>query len=237
MNAAPEGARREPPPAGPAGETGARGPGRRGFLLGAGGAGATLLLAACSGEKDVSSRSPVDQASVVAHRVTYPGDLRTAALAVALENQAVGVYTSALDAVRAGRLGTVPHALTSFLTRAKAQHTDHARAWNAVLTRAGKPALTDVPLSDQKEITATLAGATSAADAATLALQLEEQAAQTYLMATYSVHRTSEIDTAAAIAPVEAMHASILRFILGQYPVPDAFLPVDRAARTSLLTV
>ncbi|MFJ1577225.1 ferritin-like domain-containing protein [Streptomyces sp. NPDC088182] len=237
MTAASEGTGGELPAAGPADEAGERGPGRRGFLLGAGGAGATLLLAACSGGKDLSSRSPVDQASVIAHRVDYPGDLRTVALAVALENQAVGVYTSALEAVRAGRLGTVPRALTSFLTRAKAQHTDHARAWNAVLTRAGKPALTEVPLSDQKEITDTLNRATSAADAATLALQLEEQAAQTYLMATYSVHSTSEMETAATIAPVEAMHASVLRFILGEYPVPDAFLPVERAARTSLLTV
>ncbi|MFE4371884.1 ferritin-like domain-containing protein [Streptomyces sp. NPDC056835] len=237
MSSAPERGGCEPPLAGPAEETEARGPARRRFLLGAGGAGAAFLLPACSGENDLSSRSPVDQASVIAHRVAYPGDLRTVALAVALENQVVGVYTSALAAARAGRLGTVPRALTSFLTRAMAQHTDHAKVWNTVLTRAGKPALTGVPLSDQKEITTTLARATSAADAATLALQLEEQAAQTYLMATYGVGGTSEMETAATIAPVEAMHASILRFLLGQYPVPDAFLPVDRAARPSLLTV
>ncbi|MFJ9033888.1 ferritin-like domain-containing protein [Streptomyces sp. NPDC102274] len=237
MNAAPERGGRELPVAGPTEEAGARGADRRRFLLGASGAGAAFLLAACSGEEALSSRSPVDRASVIAHRVAYPGDLRTVALAVALENQVVGVYTSALDAVGAGRLGTVPPALRSFLAQAKAQHTDHARTWNAVLTRAGKPALRDVPLSDQKEITDTLARATSAADAAALALQLEEQAAQTYVMTTYSVRGASEVETAATLAPVEAMHASILRFILGQDPVPDAFLPIDRAARTSLLTV
>ncbi|MEV4973257.1 ferritin-like domain-containing protein [Streptomyces scopuliridis] len=236
MSAAPERGGWEPPP-GPVHETGAPGPGRRTFLLGAGGAGAAFLLASCSGENDLSARSPVDQASVIAHRVDYPGDLRTVALAVALENQVVGVYTSALAAAREGRLGTVPPALTSFLTRATAQHTDHAKAWNAVLTRAGKPALTGVPLSDQREVTATLARAASAADAAALALRLEEQAAQTYLMATYSVAGASETETAATIAPVEAMHASILHFLLGQYPAPDAFLRVDRAARPSLLTV
>ncbi|MEV6424848.1 ferritin-like domain-containing protein [Streptomyces sp. NPDC051662] len=252
MSAAAERGRWEPPLAGPAGpacpahptdstgpaeETGAPGPGRRRFLLGAGGAGAAFLLPSCSGENDLSARSPVDEASVIAHRVGYPGDLRTVALAVALENQAVGVYTSALSAARSGRLGTVPRALTSLLTRAMAQHTDHAKVWNGVLTRAGKPALTDVPLSDQKEITATLAKATTAADAAALALQLEEQAAQTYLMATYGLDGASERETAATIAPVEAMHASILRFLLGQYPVPDAFLHIERAARPSLLTV
>ncbi|MFE2037015.1 ferritin-like domain-containing protein [Streptomyces scopuliridis] len=237
MSTPPERGGSEPPVAGPTEETEARGPGRRRFLRGAGGVGTAFLLAACSGEKDLSSRWPVDEASVVAHRVAYPGDLRTVALSAALENQVVGVYASALAAAGAGRLGTVPPALTSFLNQAMAQHTDHAKAWNAVLTRAGKPALTGVPLSDQQEITATLAKATSAADAAALALQLEEQAAQTYLLATYSVGGASEIESAATIAPVEAMHASTLRFLLGQYPVPDGFLPVDRAARPSLLTI
>ncbi len=33
------------------------------------------------------------------------------------------------------------------------------------------------------------------------------------------------------------MHAAILNFVLGQYPVPDDFLPVDQAASPSLLTV
>ncbi|SEM18247.1 hypothetical protein [Streptacidiphilus jiangxiensis] len=45
------------------------------------------------------------------------------------------------------------------------------------------------------------------------------------------------IATAATIAPVEAMHAAILNYVLGQYPVPDDFLGVDKAASPSLLTV
>ena len=45
------------------------------------------------------------------------------------------------------------------------------------------------------------------------------------------------IETAATIAPVEAMHAAILNFVLGQYPVPDDFLPTDKAANPALLTV
>ncbi|WP_217712012.1 hypothetical protein [Kitasatospora sp. NA04385] len=39
-------------------------------------------------------------------------------------------------------------------------------------------------------------------------------AAQTYLFATYNVH-----------------------YVLGQYPVPDDFLPTDKAAGPTLLTV
>ena len=45
------------------------------------------------------------------------------------------------------------------------------------------------------------------------------------------------IQTAATIAPVEAQHAAILNFVLGQYPVPDDFLPTDKAASPALLTV
>ncbi|MHA6763680.1 ferritin-like domain-containing protein [Streptacidiphilus sp. PAMC 29251] len=72
---------------------------------------------------------------------------------------------------------------------------------------------------------------------AKLALDLENQAAQTYLFATYNVTSAAGIATAASIAPVEAMHAAILNFVLGQYPVPDDFLPVDKAASPTLLTV
>ncbi|MFE2941822.1 ferritin-like domain-containing protein [Streptomyces sp. NPDC059255] len=216
------------------GRTGREGPvdaGRRRFLLGAGGAGAAFALAACSGG---SSDGP---ANPVADTVTYTGDLRYVALAAALENQAVDAYRATLAAAKAGRLGTVPPAVSSFVTTAKAQHTDHAKVWNSVLTGAGRPAIRGVPLTDREEITTALGKARNAGDAAALALRLEDQAAQTYLLSTYSVKSASGIETAATIAPVEAMHAAILRFVLGEYPVPDAFLPVDKAAKPSLLTV
>ncbi|MFJ2442179.1 MULTISPECIES: ferritin-like domain-containing protein [unclassified Streptomyces] len=218
------------------GRAGPADPGRRRFLLGAGGVGAAFLLAACSGEKE--GAAPADgPASPVADTVTYTGDLKVVALSVALENQAVGAYRATLAAAKAGRLGTVPPAVSTFVTTAMAQHADHAKAWNAVLTGAGKPAITDVPLSNRKSVTAALGRAKNVGEAAGLALQLEDQAAQTYLFATYNVKSAAGIETAATIAPVEAMHAAILRFVLGQYPVPDAFLPVDKAAKTSLLTV
>ncbi|WP_241778460.1 ferritin-like domain-containing protein [Streptomyces sp. AcH 505] len=214
---------------------------RRRFLLGAGGVGAAFLLAACSSDKDSSaSQSSAGDArspAAVSDKVTYTGDLKIVALAVALENQAVGAYKATLSAAKAGKLGTVPPAVASFVTKAMAQHEDHAKAWNAVLTGAGKPAITNVPLSNQQQVTSALSKATSVADVAKLALQLEDQAAQTYLFATYNVKSAGGIETAATIAPVEAMHAAILHFVLGQYPVPDTFLPTDKAAKPSLLTV
>lgn len=218
---------------------------RRRFLLGAGGAATALALAACSssGSKKTSNTvNPGTAGSAAASAAptgsgTYTGDLKVVALATALENQAVGAYTTALSAAKAGKLGTVPPAVATFVTTARAQHQDHAKAWNAVLTGAGKPAITGVPLSNQSQVTAALGSVKDVSGVAALALQLEDQAAQTYLFATYNVTSAGGIATAASIAPVEAMHAAILHFVLGQYPVPDDFLPTDKAASPTLLTV
>ncbi|MFC4035962.1 ferritin-like domain-containing protein [Streptomyces polygonati] len=217
-----------------------RDPGRRRFLLGAGGVAAGLALAACSSsDKKTAAGSGKGATSVppTSASSAYTGDLKVVALAVALENQAVGAYHAALAAATAGKLGKVPPAVATFVTTAMAQHTDHAKAWNSVLTGAGKRAITDVPLSNQAATAAALGKAASVGDVAKLALELEDQAAQTYLFATYNVTSPAGIATAATIAPVEAMHAAILNFVLGQYPVPSDFLPVDKAASPALLTV
>ncbi|MFF3753433.1 ferritin-like domain-containing protein [Streptomyces sp. NPDC002018] len=218
--------------------------GRRRFLLGAGGLGAALLLTGCtSAGTDEKGASPPSRPSdmlpprAAADTVMYTAHLRFVALSAALENQAVGAYGSILAAAGAEKFGAVPPAVSTFVTMAMAHHIDHAKAWNAALTDAHKPAVTDVPLSNQRAITSALDRLSSVDDAAKLALQLEDQAAQTYLFASYDGKSAAGIETAATIAPVEAMHVSILRFILGQDPVPDAFLPEDMAATPSLLTV
>ncbi|MBM9435801.1 ferritin-like domain-containing protein [Streptomyces bryophytorum] len=222
-------------------DDGAADPGRRRFLLGAGGLAAALTLAACSSNGKNTSASSTKGAGGVSASASsagkYTGDLKVVALAVALENQAVGAYQATLAAAKAGKLGTVPPAVATFVSTAMAQHADHAKVWNTVLTRAGKPAITNVPLSNQAATTSALGKATSVGDVAELALQLEDQAAQTYLFATYNVTSPAGIETAATIAPVEAMHAAILHYVLGQYPVPDDFLPTDKAADPALLTI
>ncbi|MHA6763679.1 ferritin-like domain-containing protein [Streptacidiphilus sp. PAMC 29251] len=128
---------------------------RRGFLLGTGGVAAALALAACSSSSSTKSAVGAPSASASGSggassgSSMYTGDLQVVALATALENQAVGAYTAALAAAKAGKLGTVPPAVGTFATTAMGQHADHAKAWNAVLTGAGKPAITTVPLSNQ----------------------------------------------------------------------------------------
>lgn len=214
---------------------------RRRFLLGAGGVAAAFALAACSSSSASSSRGTAGGSPMAGGSAspagTYTGDLQVVALATALENQAVGAYTAALAAAKAGKLGTVPPAVGTFATMAMSQHADHAKAWNAVLTGAGKPAITNVPLSNQPATLQALGQVTDVGGVAKLALMLEQQAAETYLFATYNVTSPGGVATAASIAPVEAMHAAILNYVLGQYPVPDDFIGVDKAASPSLLTV
>ncbi|MGA4543459.1 ferritin-like domain-containing protein [Uniformispora flossi] len=215
---------------------------RRRFLRGVGVVGlSAFALAACSSDNGKSSTpsTPTAPGSGQAAPAagTYTGDLLVVALAVALENQAVGAYQAAVQAAGAGKLGTVPPAVANFATTAMAQHADHAKVWNNVLTQAGKPPITGVPLKSQAAVADALGKVTDIPGVARLALQLEDQAAQTYLFAEFNVTAPAGIETAATIAPVEAMHAATLHYLLGEYPVPADFLPVDKAAKTDDLTV
>jgi Ferritin-like domain len=216
--------------------------GRRGFLLGLGGVGAGLALAACSSSSSANtsstgSPSAMGSPSMGSSASPYTGDLKVVALATALENQAVAAYSAALSAATAGKLGTVPPAVATFVQTAMSQHSDHAKAWNAVLSSAKVPTITGVPLSTQPQVLSALGAVTTVGGVANLALELENQAAQTYLFAAGNVTSAGGIATAASIAPVEAMHAAILQFVLGEYPVPDTFLGTSKAASPTILTV
>jgi hypothetical protein len=212
---------------------------RRGFFLGAAGAVALGAAAACSNGPS-GAPSPSKSAvptSPAAPPETYTGDLKVVALATAFENLAVTAYSGALQKAGAGQLGTMPPAVATFVQTAMKQHSDHAQAWNAVLTKAGKPAITDAPLSITQDQVNLLNAAKSVPDVAKLALNLENIAAQTYTFATANVSDAGGIMTAATIQPVETMHAAILNFILGQYPIPDSFIGVSNSLKPDMLTV
>src|SRR5262249_17232963 len=150
---------------------------------------------------------------------------------------AVTAYEGSLKKAGNGELGAVPPAVATFIQTAMKQHADHAKAWNAVLSRAGKPTVTDAPLSITQDQVAMLTPAKSVPDVANLALKLENPAAQTYTFAAANVTDTHGIMTAATIQPVEAMHAAILNFVLGQYPSPDTFIGITGALKPDTLTV
>jgi hypothetical protein len=208
---------------------------RRSFFLGAAGAVALGAAAACSSRPTGTPAS--SSAAPPAPTETYPGDLKVVAVATALENLAVTSYEGALKKAGAGELGAVPPAVATFVQTAMKQHADHAQAWAAVLARAGKPPISDAPLSITQDQLAKLSAAKSVPDVAKFALDLENVAAQTYTFATANVSDASAIMTAATIQPVETMHAAILNFILGDYPIPDTFIGTGNALKPDNLTV
>jgi hypothetical protein len=182
--------------------------------------------------RGAGSGAPRASTGVRAQRLT--GDLAVVGLAAALENLAVETYQTAIDAAQAGQLGAVPPAVVEFATTAQSHHRDHAAAWNAVLTGAGKDEVTGVDLTVKREVVEpALMSVSDVAGVARLALDLENSAAATYLAAIEVVKSPAGIETAATIQPVELQHAAILSFVLGEYPVPDTFAQQDGARTTS----
>ncbi|MGI9022072.1 MAG: ferritin-like domain-containing protein [Acidimicrobiales bacterium] len=203
---------------------------RRRFLAGGGAALGALALVACGTDDDVpvgGNPTPTDPPG------TYrplSGDFAVAGLAAALENLAVNSYQAGLDAATAGKLGAVPPAVATFATTAKAQHADHAAAWNSVLTNGGRKAITGVDQTVKTEVVDPgFAQVTDVAGLARFALGLENLAAATYLNDIAVLENNNALKIAASIQPVEMQHAAILNFVLGQYPVPDAFAKTDGA--------
>jgi hypothetical protein len=221
---------------------------RRGVLSGVGGLLALGTLTACGASQNAvtapspgapSPGSPLPGSptpSTSGGASIYTGDFKVVALAAALENLAVAAYGGALKKAAAGSLGTVPPAIATFITTVRKQHADHAAAWNAVLTKATLPPISGTPLTNAASTVAALNKVTTVPQVAKLALALENGAADTYTSAVGSVKNAAGIMIAATIQPVEAMHAAILHFVLGQYPVPDSFIGVADAASTDQLT-
>ena len=179
--------------------------------------GTGIALGACSGSAGSASSA-------------YTGDFRTIALAAALENQAIGVYRPLIAAVRAGRLGGQAPALVSLAETCLRQHTEHARTWNAILRSSHLPAISGVPLSGHASVLRAIGSAATVGQAVALAIGLESRAEQTCVAASGQLDSQAGLAAAASIAPVEAMHAASLRFLIGEYPTPSGFAGTADAA-------
>ncbi len=210
---------------------------RRWLLRGGGLALAAAFVAACG--DDDSSTSPTtsgggDTTTTEGDESTTTapeggGDLAVASLAASLEVLAVNTYGAALDAATSGALGEVPPAVANFVTTAMAQHQDHLDAWNGVLSAAGEPEVTDPPADLEQMVNTAFGEVTDVTGAAELALLLEETAAATYQSAIPSLESEEAISTAGSILCIDRQHAAVLRFVLGEYPIPDVFGPLDKA--------
>jgi hypothetical protein len=216
---------------------------RRLFLFGAGGAlaGGTAVAALLANPGLAAAATRLTAASATSNAQGglggLSGDLAVAGLAASLENLAVFAYGAGISAANAGKLGTVPPAVVTFAQTAMSQHTQHAQAWNALLTDAGKKAVTVTEPTLTPTVQSEFAKVTNVTGLAQLALQLENIAAQTYQAEASKLKSTKAVATAATIQPVEMEHAAILYFVLGMYPGvqdsagnPLAFNPTNMAA-------
>ncbi|MEO6627207.1 MAG: ferritin-like domain-containing protein [Aquihabitans sp.] len=214
---------------------------RRGFLGATGAVGAVAFLAACGSDDDSSSTTTAADKTTTTvagggTATTMPeggDDLATGAFAASLEVLAVNTYGAALDAATANKLGPVPPAVAEFVTTAKAHHQAALDAWNDVLTGAGKEKVTKPPADLEATVNGEFGKVTDVIGAAKLALMLEEIAAATYLAAIPTLTSDPAIALASSIQPIDMQHAAVLRFVLGEYPVPDVFAKTDKAATPS----
>lgn len=211
-----------------------KGMNRRSFLIAGSAVGGSILLAACgSSGSSAASKSSTSMAATSGSGMMKSAntDLAVAGLAASLENLAVQTYEAALKAATAGKLGTVPPAVATFVTTAKSQHADHAGAWNSVLTKAGKSAISGVDVTvNSAVVKPAFAKVRTVSDVAALALELENVAAATYLNGVQNaLTESAAIKIAMTIQPVEMQHAAILNLISGTYPVPDGFAKTDGA--------
>jgi len=214
---------------------------RRTFLLGAGGAlagvGVLAAMASTPGLAAAASTSSPTPATSGNPEAGLSGTLAVAALAASLENLAIYTYGQAAAAAGAGKLGTVPPAIGQFVTTVMAQHTQHAAAWNSLLTSAGKKKVTVTDPALTPTVETALGQVTTLTEVAQLALKLENAAAQTYQVQAAKLKSKKAISVAATIQPVEMQHAAILYYVLGEYPgiqtaagTPLAFNPTTQAA-------
>lgn len=207
---------------------------RRGLLIGGGAAAiGGALLAACGSSPSTAPKATSTTTAPKSGVASLTGDLKVAALAASLENLAVFAYRSGLSAAQAGKLGAVPPAVGTFASTAMNQHEQHAAAWNAALTGAGKQKVTETDPALTPTVKNMFASVTDVAGLAKLALDLETIAAQTYQAAVDALSSHSAVQIAATIQPVEMQHIAILNLVLGQYPIPNAFNPTSMARTTT----
>ncbi|HUS61857.1 MAG TPA: ferritin-like domain-containing protein [Acidimicrobiales bacterium] len=210
---------------------------RRKLRFAGGVAGLTVIAAACGKDdnKDSTSTGSTDDdgTSDTTGKDDGAGDLAVAKFAAGLEVLAVGTYKAALEAATGGKLGTVPPAVATFAQTAMKNHTAHRDAWNKVITGAGGTEVTEADKTLSPVVAQKFGVVKDVVGAARLALELEEIAAATYLSAIPSLKDPAAIKLAASIQAIDAKHAAILHYALGEYPVPDVFAKTDKAAKPS----
>jgi hypothetical protein len=202
--------------------------------------GAAVLAACGSDDDDTATTTPGTNAtgntnSAATTPATMPAteppttdagganmDLTLAKTAASLEKLAVDVYG------QAGALLSTP-AVIAAATMFAGHHQMHLDALNGVITGAGEAAITEMNQAVYDALVApALTSAASEADAVSLALALEEAAAQTYAFAAGALSTPALRSTIMTIGGIEARHAAVLRMAALAQPPADVF-PSGRA--------
>lgn len=198
---------------------------RRAFLVGGGTLLGAVALAACSDGASNPGAAGTSATTTPSVTPSASADLSALATNASIENLAVFAYGAALTDAPKGKFGkSVPPAIAEFAKHAKAQHTDHAKAFNAALVKAGGQPFTKPDPALAGPVTEMYGKIDDLGGLAKLALTLENTAAATYTKQMGELTSPEAIAAVATIAPVERQHAAILLYVLGEYPVPDTFV-------------
>ncbi|MBR7837855.1 ferritin-like domain-containing protein [Actinospica durhamensis] len=156
-------------------------------------------------------------------------DVMALQTAASIENLAVSVYTTAagLSFIKSGN-----PTVAAFIAKTTAQHQDHAAAFNAALSAAGAKTQGGVDPKYEAAVKAALPNIKNAGEVVSLALTLEDVAAQTYTKYVGEVTTMSLRTLFGSVAPVEAQHRSVLLAVQALLNANDADLitiPTDAA--------
>jgi hypothetical protein len=200
---------------------------RRRFLVtGAAGLVATGAGVACGGGGGDGDRT----ATTVTTAPVLTGDMAIATLIAGLENLAIDAYDALLAAASAGDLGAVPPVIGAVVASARAHHIEHLAVWNRLIRVEGKPEIDTADAGLQPTLDGMLAEVTNVGGAARLALLVEEILADTYLKAIPTLVDRESVRAAALILATDQQHQAVLRYALGENPVPEPIQIPDKAA-------
>lgn len=158
------------------------------------------------------------------------GDVAVADLAARLENLAIDAYDDLIVAASGGKMGVVPALVGAVVTLARAQHVEHLAEWNKVIRAAGKPEVNTADIGLKPSIDSVLVQVEDVEGIARLALLVEEILADTYLKSIPVLIDKESVSIAARILVTDQQHQVLLRYALGENPVPEPLQIPDRAA-------